>query len=104
LTVQATWKDWDKERPEIGDYFFILGITPYSRNETILESLATYPKMLIMTADPVIGEKNGKYEMIGIGDPYPMVCDGCFPLSGNSELEIKYWILVEDLHPNFIKK
>lgn len=104
LKISATWKDWNIERPKVGDYFFILGRTPYSMDETVLESLATFPKQLLMEQDPIIDyTEDGKYEIMGVGEPYPMICEGCHPLSENSELVIEYWILVEDIHPNFIK-
>lgn len=102
LTVQATWREWAKEKPEFNQYFFILGSYMYEGQEHIIESLAHKPDMLYMDIQQISAkDENDKWKLINNGEPYPAYTRGMSRF--DSDMQIIYWIPVEELHPNFMK-
>lgn len=104
LSVNSNWRNFDLDPPEVGQYFFAIGkICGYDEYMTI----AKFPKMLMMTADPIYKlNEGGGYHYTGeLSNPYVIICNGCdkFSPGGTSNFEIEFWIDVGDLLPTFLK-
>ena len=103
LRINASWKNWSEEKPEEGDYFYAIG-KYHGCNEYCLLANQSYP-MLTFHCDIAYGlDESGNLTMVGFHKPHVIFCFGMDRFEGNNEFDIEYWINVNDLLPNFLKK
>ena len=103
LLVSCKWKSWEDEKPEIGEYFYVLGRHPGYPDEYITLAMQASP-MKHLYQEMRYELVDGKTVHVGYYSPRVYECaDSSYSFEQCNDFEIEYWINVNDLLPNFLK-
>lgn len=105
LEVSCKWKSWKDEKPEIGEYFYVIGRHLGYPDTFITLKMQSSPMKYLECPTRYSKNSEGKIIHDGYYTPEVYECaDSSRSFKQCNEFEIEYWINVNDLLPNFLKK